>query len=274
MKISEKISIVTGVISIVGLIATGFLGELYSSVLALSLVVLSGFYFLYSKYNRLSEDLRASTRKNKLDNFPYTPKYQYLEDKPIRINKKEKRVVSQSDFLNWEDFSIVFWVKIEDAFLNSPNNKYLFSYYTEREADYNYRNAFYLGIKKTGLTKDEKEWRLILGGENYDNQSGIYFPSSQSLVGWRHFVLSWNKAARSFRIYINGGNILERSISPEADFFPSSSEEEWIYFGGWKNWKGGLSGLEFYDIRIFQDAMNQGVSKELFELEKPFMKKF
>ncbi len=273
MKLSEKISITISGISLIGFILSGIFGELTASIIALGILMISGFYFLHSKYTELSETIKLSQRKSLLKDFPYQPKYEYLEEYPVRVNKKEKRIITQSDFLNWNEYTIAFWVNIEEDIFSSSNNKYLFSYYSEKIPDYNYKNSLYLGIKRTNLKKDEPEWRLILNGEDYEKQEGIYFPSTHSLVGWKHIVITWNKSSKSFRLYIDGGNVVDRSIRVESDCYPSSVENELFYFGGWKNWAGGLSNLNFYHIRIFADSINQGVAKELFELEKPYINK-
>jgi len=132
--------------------------------------------------------------------------------------------------------------------------------------------TMFFGIKRYDLKENEPEWRLVLRGSN-NSDDRINFHSNESLKGWKHFVLSYTKQSDNLRFYIDGGNILGKTLQIKGIYLPKPSINDNFFFGGWYDWKDGISKTNFFSIRIFQDSMNQGSSLDLFNIESKYLDK-
>jgi hypothetical protein len=202
------------------------------------------------------------------DLIPYNPKFHFFEENPITIDNLKKKVKIPSEFLTWNKFTILFWVKITEEFLNSRNNRYLFSYTTDPNSKKDrpiYPNAFFLGILGGTLN-----WRFVVKGPDPSNEKVMRFSSHEGLKGWKLFSIRWETHTETIKLSIDGGRVYaNKDILPKASR-PIYSKKNFFHLGGWQDtWAGGLSLLDFYNFRVFDTHLTDGELLDLLEAEKP-----
>ena len=288
MKQRDSFTLISFFISMLSLaiaIVSGFSGAKLASIVSLWVIVVTWVIWVTIKIVRfdkliLSERSKQETRiPENVDKalipklpdqalFPYQPKFHFLDKSPIRIDHPTNKIKTPSDFLKWDRFTIIFWVKITEDFFSSQNNRYLFSYTTDpttRKNESNYPNAFFLGI-----LGGKFDWRFIVKGSDPKNETKIMFSSHEGLKGWKMFSIRWYSPTRTLKICIDSGKVYNQSKTISNEFWPVSSPDYLFHLGGWDDkWLGGLSQLNFFNYRIFDNHFTDGELRDCFDAEKP-----
>lgn len=288
MKHKDRFTTVSFFISMLSLaiaIVSGFTGAKLASLVSLWIIVVCWVIWVTIKILRFENELLSKKRESELlirkgadkelnprnsipNLLPYHPKFHFLDNAPIRIDQPTKKVKIPPDFLTWDRFTIIFWVKITDDFFNSYNNRYLFSYTTDsitRKNEDNYPNAFFLGILGGKL-----DWRFIIKGNDPKKETKITFSSHEGLKGWKMFSVRWYSSNRKLRLSIDAGKVYNNSKIIDTEFWPVSSPDHLFHLGGWDdNWLGGISMLNFFNYRIYDYHFTDGELQDCYDAEKP-----
>lgn len=264
----NKIALGLSALSVASSIITGIFGAYLASFISLAFILIIWMSWVTLSILRINSNTQIQTKEPiSSPPLPYPVDRRYAYDEPIIINKPHNKYLIQSDFFDWEKFTLIFWVNITDNFLNSKNNRYLFAYVSEILPKHEYRNAFFLGIKKVNLKENEVDWRFVVGGQDYSKQITISFNSNQALVGWKLFSIKWLKKDNELKFDIDAGKVFHETQIIPSDYWPHSLKSQSLNIGGWPDWPGGLSYLQFYDIRLFKDLLSDGEIEEMFEYE-------
>ena len=159
-------------------------------------------------------------------------------------------------------------MNITEEFLNSRNNRYLFSYTTDTNSKKDgpiYPNAFFLGIRGGTL-----KWRFIVKGPDPSNEMAMHFSSHEGLRGWKLFSVSWEVITETITLSIDGGRVYSNKEILQKATRPLYSKQHFFHLGGWQDtWAGGLSLLEFFNFRVFDTHLTDGELMDFYEAEKP-----
>jgi len=215
-----------------------------------------------------------SDKPKKPIQFPYQPELIFLEKRPHLIDQKNKKLLLQSEFLDNKKFSLLFWVYVTDDFINSTNNRYLFAYIKNTSERHKYTDSFYLGIKKANLSPNERDWRLVINGRDKDDRVVIQFSSNELLKGWKFFSIRWSTSDNKLNFEVDGGDVFKQQIHISSDNWPNVNNDEFLNIGGWPDWNGGLSHLNFFNLRVFDERLSDGDIKNLYNYEKEIVKRF
>ena len=265
---SNKFSLIIGGIALIGFIISGFLGETTASIISLSLMLLIWMVWVTQSILKFNLDtVKNRPQTHTILRIPYPVERSYANNEPLLVNSNETKMLIQSDFLSWSKFTILFWVNITEEFLKSKNNRYIFAYHSESIQPGNYRDAFYLGLKKSNLQEKEMDWRFVIGGRDYNFQTIIPFQSNQTLLGWKLFSITWSSVDRELKLNIDASNVFVKSESIQKKGWPNGDNSKFLSFGGWVDWEGGLSFLKFYKIRFYKNRLSNGEVQEIYKNE-------
>lgn len=205
----------------------------------------------------------------------YKPEVRRIVKEPLLIDKLQKKVRIDPDFLEWHIFSILFWCRLTRDFISKAKYKYLFSYVPMSMGSGKHPNGFYFGMYNS-------EWLFRIIGPNPQDRTTIAFPRSDRFTniheGWNLFSIRWN---RDFmRIELDVLNIdsesrfnLGKLINPES--WPKKVEEHFLELGGWTNaFPGGISSLEFYDFCLYKASISDRFINHMFQVERDSIRKF
>jgi hypothetical protein len=272
MKLKDIISLILGGISLIVALVTGYYDAKTASTFALILMGVIWITWITLKLIHIENTVDKRGNNKKKLWIPYEPKIQFFQEKIHEFDTPLKRVLIKADFLEWDRFTILFWVNITEDFLKTDNNRYLFSYKSATKPIHKYENAFYLGIRKASAKEGEKDWRLLVGGEDSNKQENIEFSSNYALLGWKLFSITWRKSNSSISLKIDSGKTFSDSIEVKSDSFPSFINESMFTIGGWTDWVGGLSYSKFYNFRIYNNSFTDGELSDIYEYENELLK--
>jgi hypothetical protein len=265
MTRADRISAAGLIASILGLavaVLAGLLTPLLGSLIgiALLLVVWMGWVTV-----RLLAPLRSeepSVRKHApTEVLPYDSYYSAFVDHVVRVDKSYQKAKLPSSFLAWPRFSMLFWVMVTEEFFRSHNNRYLFSYMTDTADSSGYPNAFFMGI--VGGT-----WRFVVKGAVPADSTQMNFASANNLLGWKLIAVRWNGDKKHLDLCIDAGHVHREARDLPAQCWPDSDPQHHFHVGGWQdNWLGGLSGLQFFNFRIYKTYLSDGELETVLDKE-------
>lgn len=187
-----------------------------------------------------------------MSSLPYSSYYVGFDNEIVRVDSLYKKIKIPATFLNWQKFTLLFWVEITGEFFQTHNNRYLFSYTTNVDGSTGYPNGFYLG-----LTGRSTEWRFVVKGTDPKNATEFKFSSSHNLLGWRLFSVRWDQAEKNLDFSVDGGHVFQNTHKIEPDYWPEYNPKRQFHLGGWQdNWAGGLSELRFYNFRVYEKYLS------------------
>jgi hypothetical protein len=258
-------------------IKSDYITALYVFASGLVLTVVGWGIWISLKVSRISKQLENSKNSKAVKapplptkSIPDKPHFNGFESEPIKIDHQNKKVKTPPVFLQWERFTILFWVEITEEFFNSHNNRYLFSYTSNLADKSDYPNAFFLGIEAKSA-----EWRFIINGDDAQNTTRISFRSAHNLLGWRLFAVRWHKGSRKLSFSIDAGHVHSENREIPASHFPLALPNLQFNVGGWQdNWHGGLSELRFYNFRIFQRFLTDPDLETVLSKERASVESF
>jgi hypothetical protein len=257
-----KLDLFINVISLLIAIGAGLLNQRLISMIAIAILVISWMAWVSVSIIRLrlgsndQRDLPSSTAK-------YLPEYRFLQNEPVLIDDLKRQVKMPPIFLAWPRFTLLFWVNINDEFLSSKSNRYLFCYTSNSssEIDPKYPNGFFLG-----LLGDTMKWRFVLKGPDPHNATEMNFRTSDELRGWKLVAIRWRASTHDMVLSIDAGKVFIDRRSVNKLSMPVPVHNQILYLGGWgDSWAGGLSKLNFYDFRIYKEIIDD---RDLVELHK------
>jgi hypothetical protein len=208
--------------------------------------------------------------------FAPEPEIIRIDDKPLLIDTCEARIKIEPDFLDWEAFSMLFWVRITQNFINTQNNRYLFSYTTDTtdtEDKEHYPNGFYFGIRESDPGYN---WEFAVKGPDPQNKTLINFPPSEVSEDWSLFSIRWDRSSRKIKFDITSVNSNTR-FKPKEDFvaidsWPINVKGHFFVLGDWTqhdpNGISGISSLEFYKFRLFKEPLSDSEVRFIFGTER------
>lgn len=209
--------------------------------------------------------LEESSRYGKI--LPYEARYQFLEKKPLLINDPKRKIKIPADFFNWQKFTIIFWVQINEDFCGSLSNRYIFAHTSGPKPDSGYPNAFFLGI-----IGDSLNWRFVINGPNPKNSTKIHLPTNEALIGWKMFAIRWRLSNRTINFTIDVGNVFSTKRTFEPNSFPKYQTDNFFHLGGWlDDWHGGMSMLQYYNFRIYKTYLSDDELNNIFKHEKSIL---
>lgn len=206
--------------------------------------------------------------------FAPVPQIIQIDGKPLLIDTSEVRVKIKPDFLDWETFSMLCWVRVTQGFIDTQSNRYIFSYTTDTTDTQHYPNGFYFGIR-------DSNWEFAIKGPDPRNKTLIKFPPSEVSEGWNLFSIRWNGSSRKIKLDIThtDSNIRfeskERSVT--IDSWPKNEEGHFFVLGDWTqhdpNGISGISSLEFHKFRLFKNLLSDSEVRFIFGTERPSIRK-
>ncbi len=213
-------------------------------------------------------------------NFRYTdlkePQTIEIDDKPSLIDASAARIQIEPDFLDWETFSMLFWVRVTQDFIDTKRNRYIFSYTTDTDTQdkEHYANGFYFGIRGSN-------WEFAIKGSDPQNKTLINFPPSEVSEGWNLFSIRWNESSREIKLDITHADSNTRLVSKEKcvaiDSWPNNVKGCLFALGDWTlpdpNGISGISLLEFYKFRLFKDSLLDSEVRFIFGAERASVQK-
>lgn len=150
-QIINRISLALGVLAIVAIILTGFVGQIVTSIVIGVCAILLWLSWITYKLARLLNE--ALTQKGPIAvveetaTVIYQAHYQELSSTVHHISTRIGKLKFPAEFFQWSQFTIVFWARITQEFVNNKYNKYLFSYTSNPASESKHPNSFYLGVK-------------------------------------------------------------------------------------------------------------------------------
>jgi len=272
------------ILSLITTIGAGLFGPLYASLVSLAILIFTwliwltvSIIFVQKKLRDTRRDLRSEVeecmedtpKRSKTRIIPYMPTVEYIKNNPERILVRNDKYRVRSDFLEYDQYTILFWVKLEKTFINSPTNRYLFAYTTnplekDKENNHKYPNAFYLRIHGK-----QKRLEYVIKGPDYKNSNVIYINIHQGLVGWKMISVRWFKKRETIEFNIDA-DFIKKNKKIDKMHRPLSLSGQDLHLGGWlDDWDGGISRLEFFNFRIFNTHLADSELKEIYDSEKP-----
>lgn len=194
------------------------------------------------------------------------PQQEYLAAEPVRIHDATTKIKIEPRFLEWPEFTVAFWVNIDESFLRTDKNRYLFSHTSAPpdEPGHNYPNALYLGLRGGGQT-----WQLACCGDDHGDAHTITFPASLSQAGWKFFCVRLSRTNSKISISVDAGSVLQREDLLNDRALPRRIDGHLFYLGGWRDtYLEGTSGLQFRYFRIYDRWLPNEDVQRLFELER------
>lgn len=267
----DLLGIVLAALALAASILTGFLGEFITSEIILGTLLFLWLAWLTIKVlmieKKIEEDVKMSRPIEVSSSLPYEPFYHQLNKKPILISTRTKKVKLPATFLGWDTFTIVFWVKVNEDFFHTQNNRYLFSYVPDVRDSSDYPNSFFFGIKG-----GSGQWRFVIKGNDPKNATSIEFGSGDNLIGWKLVAVRWKKSSQLLDFSIDAGHAFREERIIQSDYWPRSVQNHQFHLGGWQDsWDGGLSSLIFYNFRVFVRCLSEPDLETLYGSEKKAM---
>ncbi len=209
--------------------------------------------------------------------FAPEPQIIRIDDKPLLIDTCEARIKIEPDFLDWEAFSMLFWVRITQDFIDTQTNRYLFSYTTDTtdaQDKEHYPNGFYFGIR-------DSNWEFAIKGPDPRNKTPIKFSPSEVSEGWNLFSITWNGSSRKIKLDITHTDPNIRFESKEKsvviDSWPKNIEDHPFVLGDWTqhdpNDISGISSLKFYRFCLFRKLLSDSEVRFIFGTERASIQK-
>jgi len=200
------------------------------------------------------------------------PQIILLDTKPLLIDGVGDVIKIKPDFLEWEDFSILFWAQITKDFINTQYNRYLFSYTTDSGDENKYPNGFYFGIRLPN-------WNLTIKGSNPDNETNIEFPISEVNEGWNLFSIILRKTCNNIKLDAKNINSESKFEAKEEIIVPDSLPNIVsgcpFSLGDWaKHHNNVISSINFYKFRIYKDMLSNEEVDYIFRSEKDSVQSF
>jgi len=267
-RLISRLSLGLGALGVLAAILTGFFGELITSiVIAASVVVLWLGWITYSLIRisrRFQEEQKASVAViSGEDTISYDPVFHELQERTLLINSKTRKIKIPADFLGWEKFTILFWVRTTEEYFASRNYRYIFSYTSNTANASKHPDSFYLGVKG-----GETTWRFNVSGENPANLESMTWGSGSNLLGWKLFAIRWNSNNSELSLLIDAGRVHRDQRHIQSDYWPRVVSNCQFHLGGWQDdWDGGLSRLEFYNFRLYKQILSSDDIERVMERE-------
>lgn len=264
----NRISLGLGALGIIAVVLTGLLGELVTSIVIGAFVGLVWLAWMTQSLLRVERQLQSEQETSVAvisshDTFAHDPVFHELEKRTLLINSKTQKIKLPAGFLGWEKFTILFWVKTTEAFFESRNNRYLFSYTSNTANASKHPDSFYLGIKGSSTT-----WRFNMSGEDPANLLNMTWGSGANLLGWKLFSIRWNLSNSELTLMIDAGRVHRDQRTVESGFWPRVVPNCQFHLGGWQDdWDGGLSRLNFFNFRLYNQLLSSGDIERVVERE-------
>ena len=225
------------------------------------------------------DDLEEGKLKEYMQNLgeiSIGPQTILLDAEPSHIDRIEDKLVIKPDFLDWEAFSMLFWVQITQDFINTKENRYLFLYTTDpkdkAKKEESYPNGLYFGMRFS-------QWELAIKGPDPQHEMLITFPKSEVGDGWNMFLVRCDKA--SSKIGLDIVNIdPEKKFEPregtiEPDGWPQNVHRHFFELGGWADiYPRGISSLKFYRFRLYEGMLSDDEVGHIFRTERNLVQGF
>lgn len=213
--------------------------------------------------------------------FAPEPQTMKIVEKPLLIDTLDTRVKIEPDFLDWEAFSMLFWVRITQNFIDTQTNRYLFSYTTDTtdtQDKEHYPDGFYFGIRESDRGYD---WEFAVKGPDPQNETLINFPPSEVSEGWSLFSIRWNGSSREIKLDITHTDSNIRFESKEKSIainsWPKNVEGHFFVLGDWiqpdPNGISGISLLEFYKFNLFKKLLSDSEVRFIFGTQRASVQK-
>jgi hypothetical protein len=266
MTRADKIGVGGLIASILGLVVAvlgGFLTPFLASLIGIGLAFVGWMgWVTISLLRALSRSEEPSVKKPMpTAALPYDSYYSAFVDDSVRVEKPYQKAKLPSSFLAWPRFSMLFWVRVTEEFFRSHNNRYLFSYTTDTADSSGYPNAFFLGIVGGS-------WRFVIKGAVPTDSAQIDFASANNLLGWKLIAVRWNGVKKHLDFCIDAGHVHREARDLPARCWPESDSQHHFHVGGWQdNWPSGVSGLQFYNFRIYKIYLSDGDLETVLDRE-------
>lgn len=280
----DYISLGIGILSLPTSVATGMVGSWYASLVSFTFLILVwmvwvtlSLIFVEMKPNDTKTDLKPREGEC-VEVMPRTPKtrvitrepiIKYIRTYPERIEIRNDKYRVPSEFLEYDYYTLIFWVKIEREYIDSPTNRYLFAYTSnplarDENDKHTYPNAFFL--RKNG---EKNIIELVIKGPDPCNSTVTSVSVHSGLIGWRMISVRWSQKRELIEFDIDAGLIRESRVIDELHRPVSISGKD-LYVGGWSDdWDGGISRLRFFNFRIWDAHLTDSELKEVYDSENP-----
>lgn len=239
----EKLGAVVSIISFVGGLVAGFLGQVLASVVMLGLAALWWLGWLTSEILMIKKGTDSVWLRKP------------LQEVLAISSKNSNRLRIASDFLFWEKCTIVMWVDVPPkgtALRNAPNNRYLLAHNTgvASTGTDHYNNQFCLRYSLHGT------WEIACSNGKAD-----YLPRPISIAdglepGWHHFLIAWDRRNPQLVMHIDGSRGGSAISTSCFDYWPENRSDE-VSVGAWTSeWAGHYCETRLAEIWITDDMLS------------------
>jgi hypothetical protein len=271
MTNTDKIGLGGLIASVLGLIVAvlgGIVQPLVASEVGIGLVLVCWMSWVTMRLLAPLRNAEPSVKSVPTPALPYDSYYSAFVDHLVTVEKSYQKAKLPSAFIAWPRFSMLFWVNITEEFFRSHNNRYLSSYTTDVVDSSGHPNAFYLGI-----AGGSANWRFVIKGASPNDCMEINFASANNFLGWKMIAVRWREDRKHLDFCIDAGHAHREARDVPAQCWPESDSRHQFHVGGWQdNWPGGVSGLQFYNFRVYKTYLSDGDLETALERESKFLR--
>jgi len=249
MRMSEKVFGALGVVSTIGAIISGFLGNRFASWVMLAMLLVLWQLWLTTEVLLL--------RKERTPPRPTLPSraLRYLDQPTLIAASKMNPVKIESSFILWSECTVMLWVLVPPKGMglrDSPSNRYLLAHHTgDAEAKNAYKNQFCL--RHSGSAR----WEFQCSNEKAEYGRALTITDGLE-PGWHHLMVAWDRSVLRQVFVIDGGE--------GGNDLSQSSFESWpqrlaakVYVGTWvSEWHGHFAETKLYDLVVLNRFVTSG----------------
>lgn len=277
MTTTDRIAVAGFVVTALGVaiaVIAGFWSPLVGSVAGVVIGVLAWIIWVSLSLARLAtavarlsktvEAARASTISSTVVQPPLgqEPYQRFMNKAIVTVDAEHRTLKVPSRFLGFAKLTILFWVEVSEEIFRTQTNRYLLAYSTNPVSPY--PNAFWLCVKERSA-----EWELVVKGSDPTKQARITFSSGHQLLGWRLFTIRWDSAKGRLDLRVGPDRAVEKEMLIAPGGWPSADPNWEFHVGGWQRPSPAmLSGLRFYDFRVFDKCLGDGELRALLQQEQ------